>query len=110
MSALPTDAAARKAVPVYSGCLRYFPRALAAVAELSRVANNQHNPGEPLHWAREKSSDHHDALTRHLLEAGAIDGDGQLHSTKVAWRALAALELELEARALERQSAANRHG
>lgn len=94
---LPTDPAARKAVPVYSGCLRYFPRAIAAVAELSRVANDQHNPGEPLHWSRDKSADHHDCLARHLLEAGEVDGDGQRHSAKVAWRALAALELELEA-------------
>lgn len=94
---LPTDAAARKAVPVYSGCLRYFPRAIAAVAELSRVANDQHNPGEPLHWSRDKSADHHDCLARHLLEAGTVDTDGQRHSAKVAWRALAALELELEA-------------
>lgn len=95
-ASLPSDAAARKAVPVFSGCLRYFPRALAAVAALSKVANEQHNPGQPLHWAREKSADHHDALTRHLLEAGDIDTDGQRHSAKVAWRALAALELELE--------------
>lgn len=94
---LPTDAAARKAVPVYSGCLRYFPRAIAAVAELSRVANDQHNPGEPLHWSRDKSADHHDCLARHLLEAGTVDTDGQRHSAKVAWRAMAALELELEA-------------
>lgn len=96
-ASLPSDAAARKSVPVFSGCLRYFPRALAAVAALSKVANEQHNPGQPLHWAREKSADHHDALTRHLLEAGDTDTDGQRHSTKVAWRALAALELELEA-------------
>ena len=94
---LPTDPAERKAVPVFSGCLRYFPRALAEVASLSRAANEQHNPGEPLHWSRDKSADHHDALTRHLLEAGAIDTDGMRHSAKVAWRALAALELELEA-------------
>ena len=95
---LPTDPAARKAVPVFSGALRYFPRAIAAVAELSRVANDQHNPGEPLHWARDKSADHHDCLARHLLQAGEVDSDGQLHSAKVAWRALAALELELEGR------------
>jgi hypothetical protein len=94
---LPSDAATRKLVPIFSGCLRYFPRALAEVAALSQVANEQHNPGESLHWARDKSADHHDALTRHLLEAGTIDSDGMRHSAKVAWRALAALELELEA-------------
>lgn len=93
---LPTDAKARKAVPVYSGCIRYFPRALAAVAELSRVGNEQHNPGKPLHWDRSKSGDELDAATRHLFEAGTIDTDGQRHSTKLAWRALANLEKELE--------------
>lgn len=99
---LPTDAAARKAIPVYSGVLKYFPRAIAAVAELSKVANDQHNPGQPMHWAREKSKDHHDCIARHLLEAGTVDPvDHQRHSTKLAWRALAALELELEGLAVE---------
>lgn len=93
---LPTDAKARKNVPVYSGVLKYFPRALAAVAELSRAGNEQHNPGKPLFWDRSKSGDELDALTRHLLEAGTIDTDGQRHSAKVAWRALANLEKELE--------------
>lgn len=93
---LPTDAQARKAVPLFSGVLAYFPDALAAVAELSRVGNEQHNPGQPLHWARAKSGDELDALTRHLLEAGTIDSDGIRHSVKLAWRALANLQKELE--------------
>lgn len=93
---LPVDAAARKAVPLYSGVLKYFPDALAAVAELSRVGNEQHNPGKPLHWDRSKSGDELDALTRHLLEAGTFDTDGIRHSTKAAWRALANLQKELE--------------
>lgn len=93
---LPTEARARKAVPIYSGVLRYFPDALAAVAELSRVGNEQHNPGKPLHWDRSKSGDELDALTRHLLEAGTVDTDGVRHSCKLAWRALANLQKELE--------------
>lgn len=93
---LPTDAQARKAVPLVSGCLDYFPDALAAVAELSRIGNEQHNPGEPLHWARSKSGDEADALVRHLMDRGTIDTDGVRHSTKVAWRALASLQKELE--------------
>lgn len=93
---LPTDAKARKAVPIFSGCLRYFPDALAAVAELSRIGNDQHNPGEKLHWARGKSTDELDALTRHLMDAGTVDTDGVLHDTKVAWRALANLQKRLE--------------
>lgn len=93
---LPTDAKARKAVPLYSGLIRYFPDALAAVAELSMIGNRQHNGDGPLHWAREKSTDEHDALCRHLWEAGTVDSDGVRHSVKVAWRALAALQKELE--------------
>lgn len=93
---LPTDAAARKAVPIYSGFVKYFPRAMAAVAQLSRVGNEQHNPGKPLHWDRSKSGDELDAATRHLLEAGTVDTDGERHSTKLAWRAMANLEKELE--------------
>ena len=92
-----TDAAARKHVPIYSGVLQYFPRALAAVAVISRVGNEQHNPGQPLHWDRSKSGDELDALTRHLMDAGGFDSDGLRHSAKIAWRALANLEKELEA-------------
>ena len=94
---LPTEAAARKNVPIYSGVIRYFPDALAAVAALSKAGNDQHNPGQPLHWDRSKSQDELDALTRHLFEAGTIDTDGQRHSAKVAWRALANLQKEIEA-------------
>ena len=88
--------AARKATPVYSGVIKYFPDALQAIAQCSKVGNDQHNPGEPLHWARGKSGDELDALTRHLIDAGTIDTDGVRHSTKVAWRALANLQKELE--------------
>ena len=94
---LPTDAAERKAVPIYSGVIKYFPDALAAVAELSRKGNDQHNPGKPLHWDRSKSGDELDALMRHLMEAGTVDSDGIRHSAKVAWRALANLQKEIEA-------------
>ncbi len=93
---LPVDVKARKAIPIYSGCIHYFPDALAAVAELSRIGNEQHNPGKPLHWDRSKSGDELDALTRHLVQAGTIDADGVRHSTKVAWRALANLQKEIE--------------
>jgi hypothetical protein len=92
---LPTDAAARNAIPMADGCLDYFPNALAAVAALSKVANEQHNPGEPMHWARNKSTDHRNKILKHLVDAGCFDTDGQRHSAKVAWRALALLEDEL---------------
>lgn len=86
----------RKNTPVYSGVIRYFPDALKAVAACSKAGNDQHNAGEPLHWAREKSGDELDALTRHLIDAGKIDSDGIRHSAKIAWRALANLQKELE--------------
>lgn len=87
----------RKKRPLFSGLLEYFPDACLAVAHCSWVGNAQHNPGEPLHWARGKSMDQEDALVRHLLERGKIDTDGVRHSAKVAWRALAMLQLEIEA-------------
>lgn len=93
---LPVDVKARKALPIYSGFVKYFPDAMAAVAELSRVGNDQHNPGKPLFWDRSKSGDERDALMRHLLEAGTVDADGVRHSTKVAWRAMANLQKEIE--------------
>ncbi len=102
---LPVEAAARKRIPLATGLLDYFPLAMAAVAELSLKANEQHNPGEPLHWAREKSADHADCLMRHFVERGTVDTDGIRHSAKVAWRALAALELEIEASTKHGQAA-----
>lgn len=94
---LPTNAQARKIVPIASGFLDYFPDAVAAVAHLSWVGNNQHNPGKPLFWDRSKSTDEADALMRHFLERGTVDTDGIRHSAKVAWRALALLQKEIEA-------------
>ena len=93
---IPIDAQERKALPVATGFVDYFPLAIASVAELSRVGNDQHNPGKPLHWDRSKSGDESDALMRHFIERGTVDTDGILHSTKVAWRALALLQKELE--------------
>jgi hypothetical protein len=97
---LPVDSQARKDTPVFSGFLKYFPLATAEIARLSKAGNDKHNPGQPLHWSRGKSNDHLDCVARHLLEAGTIDSDdGHRHSTKLAWRALANLQLELEAAA-----------
>lgn len=171
MTALPTDAAARKNLPVVTGCLDYFSDALLGVAELlpqftvtfrdgldplgclarrgtntastvclalwclrtlqteitgvltpntppggllglfddytdallavtsvSKAGNDQHNPGQPLHWSRGKSDDHADSLVRHLLQRGTIDEDGHRHTAKATWRAFALLQIEIEER------------
>ena len=93
---LPTDPKARKALPITTGVLDYFPLAIAAVSAVSKAGNDQHNPGQPLHWARGKSMDQADTIVRHLMERGTLDTDGHRHSAKVAWRALALLQLEIE--------------
>lgn len=93
---LPMEAAKRKSIPLATGLIDYFPDALAAVAELSLIGGQQHNPGKPLFWDRSKSTDHGDCLMRHFLDRGTRDADGVRHSAKVAWRALALLQVELE--------------
>jgi len=88
-SGLPTDAKERKAIPVYTGFINYFPKAIAAVAKISLVGGIQHGQtAETLHWDRSKSGDELDAMMRHIL-----DGDWE----QVAWRAMANLEKKLEA-------------
>ena len=96
-TALPTDSDDRKGLPLASGCLDYFPAALAEVARLSKYGNDKHNPGEELHHARGKSTDHADCIMRHLVERGVMDPTGFSHTVMVAWRALALLQEELEA-------------
>ena len=90
----------RKEYPVARGLFAYFPDALMEVAHISLKSNEKHNPGEELHWAREKSTDDADALLRHLIDRArgeTIDpDDGLRHSAKAAWRALAVLQKELE--------------
>lgn len=91
----------RKRKPVFSGVLMYFPDAILAVAEHSLKANEKHNPGEPLHWAKDKSKDHADCLARHLIDIGptwdGVDAEIQsYHATALAWRALAILQTVLE--------------
>lgn len=94
--AIPADAADRKNLPIVTGCLDYFPLALLEVAKVSKVGNDQHNPGQPLHWDRSKSTDEADACIRHFLQRGTKDIDGMRHTAKAAWRMLALLEKELE--------------
>lgn len=93
----------REDYPLFTGLLAYFPHALSEVARCSKVGNDQHNPGEPLHWARHKSTAHADKIMRHLRDSlfEPLDDDGVLHVVKVAWRALALAEEALEARRVQ---------
>lgn len=92
---------ARKGRPLFSGVLMYFPDALLSIAEHSKRGNDVHNPGQPLHWSKDKSKDHADCIARHLVDIGpnwdALDEETQsLHATALAWRALALLQTVLE--------------
>lgn len=90
--------AERKATPVFSGVLKYFPKAIKYVSQVSKAGNDQHHPDKPLHWDKSKSADEPDALVRHLIDhsINPMDDDGMLHAGKVAWRALALLERYLD--------------
>lgn len=93
---LPDEPSERKKHPIASGLLDYFPDAFVAVSAVSWKGNEQHNPGQPLHWNRSKSTDEADTMLRHFLQRGTIDTDGTRHSAKMVWRALALLQKEIE--------------
>lgn len=93
----PDASAIRKASPVFSGVLNYFPDALLAVARVSKAGNDKHNPGQPLHWSRDKSNDHMDCAARHMLTPYEIDPDSkEVHLANAVWRLLAELQLYKE--------------
>lgn len=94
---LPADDKLRKEVRAFQGFVKYFPDAIALVAVLSKIANEQHNPGQPMHWAKEKSKDELDSLMNHLMDIAckgelSQDADGVLDAIKVAWRGMANLQ------------------
>lgn len=99
---LPDDSKARKEYPMFDGLLRYFPAALAGVSKHSKEGNDKHNPGQELHHARGKSTDHENCIIRHLTDLSDMlvsigRGDPQAASIEevieeanaLAWRALA---------------------
>jgi len=91
--------AERKEMPVHEIIAHYFPDAIAALARHSKRANDKHNPGELMHWAREKSTDHLNCAVRHLMTPDAVDPDtGEIELVGALWRCAAALQLREEAR------------
>jgi hypothetical protein len=103
---LPTDYDARKAIPLYTFLTQYFPDAIVELVKVSVVGNNQHNPGQTLHWARGKSTDQLNTAMRHMFDHGGgcrYDEDGTMHLAKAAWRLLAEIQLLCE----QREKAAN---
>ena len=97
---LPTDPQERKRLQLYTFMFQYFPDAWLAVVDVARKGNDQHNPGEPLHWAREKSTDQMNAAFNHIFDYGSgekKDVDGCWHLAKAIWRLKAQLQLDIEA-------------
>lgn len=97
------ESARRKGMPLFDGCFMYFADALLAVGQFSRKANEKHNPGETVRWAREKSQDQANCVGRHLLDIGPewdeIDPEfDEPHAVALAWRSLALLQTLLEAK------------
>ena len=98
-SGLPALDADRKQIPLWTFLLEYFPDVFLAVADVSIKGNAQHNPGEPLHWAREKSTDQMNTAFRHMFDHGrgvVYDIDGTYHLAKAIWRLSAELQLLIE--------------
>lgn len=112
MLTLPTDSAERKNYPLGRGFFNYFPAAIMRIANLSFRANERHNPGQPMHHARGKSTDHFDCILRHTMDAEDLKAeierttaDGSRYAvnapiieayleelTQRAWRACAELQ------------------
>lgn len=107
---LPKGYAERKALPLYDFLTKYFPLALVEVTKIAVAGNAQHNPGEPLHWARGKSMDQLNTAMRHIFDHGmgnVYDTEPPeveakigrtMHLAKAAWRLLAEIQLLCEAR------------
>lgn len=100
VSGIPTDDAERKRYQAWTFLTEYFPDSFLAVVEVAIAGNEQHNPGQPLHWARGKSKDQLNSGFKHLFEYGRgvkKDTDGQYHLAKAIWRLSAQLQLDIEA-------------
>lgn len=86
--------------PIVQGCLNYFPRALEAVALVSKYGADKYSVAySDQNWRRVDGAidRYSDALLRHL---SAVNFDGEydpesahLHLAHAAWNALAILEM-----------------
>lgn len=116
MSVLPRDDKERKNLPLFKMICGYFPKALREVTRVCVANNVRYNPDRTpndINWARGKSTDQLGSLFRHILEA-RVDGlvfedlppevqaacgpgfERVYVLAEAAWRALAALELQIE--------------
>jgi hypothetical protein len=92
--------------PIWDFMFGYFARAWLEVVRVAVVGNKQHNPGQRLHWAREKSTDQLNTAMRHLFDYAKAKAEGQIVPrdakgmavlAQSIWRLSAQLQLDLEA-------------
>ena len=90
----------RKTNYIYS-ILEFFPDAIRAMGDVIGAGQTQHIDGatsSPV-WDKSKSNQHMQSLSRHLVDyASGIDkdDDGTPHLAKIAWRALAQLQTDID--------------
>lgn len=92
---LPVNSDERKLFPLWRGLFRYAPAALAAAARVSMRGSQKHNPGQPMHHSRWKSTDHLDCFFRHAMDleedfghGRGYDEHGEPQVGYMLWRAL----------------------
>lgn len=101
---LPQDSEERKLYPLFTGVMRFFPAAVAAVARHIKRGADKHCNGRVV-WRRGTSDDHEDCILRHLMDLAdkrrEMQGEvgyarmQQLYAeaceeaAAIAWRALA---------------------
>jgi hypothetical protein len=114
VSLFPKDDKQRKGLPIFKLITRYFPKALREVTKVSVANNVRYNPDRDpfdINWNRGKSTDQLGSLFRHIAErevdatiyeylkpevAEVVGYDRVYVLAEAAWRALAALEVEIE--------------
>jgi hypothetical protein len=100
---LPTDDKLRKALPIFTFLVEYFPDVIVELTKLCVQGNIQHNPElapNDIKWAREKSTDQMNTAFRHMFDRARgvhFDSDGVRHIIKSVWRNMAQAQLDIEA-------------
>jgi hypothetical protein len=100
---LPTDDKLRKALPIFTFLVEYFPDVIVELTKLCVQGNIQHNPElapTDIKWAREKSTDQMNTAFRHMFDRARglhFDSDGVRHIIKAVWRNMAQAQLDIEA-------------
>lgn len=109
------DDKVRKMLVVFDYICHYCPKAMREITKVAVANNVRYNPGRApndINWARDKSKDQLGSLFRHMLErrvdgkifepidpeiAKVVGFDEVYVMAEAAWRALAQLELDIEA-------------